>query len=444
MTFDTFLTVNNIQLILKHPKKASNIGEQPIQPSTNDKKLPEIFSLRLPVTLLSKLDNNYDMRFELNKQDANKKSHENVQEEWKLTIQSPQKEMDGTKKSLIKVMESHALISLNSSQMNSHSMDVFECTPSKDKEIYDHRKKYNQYEKKTMKHLYYTGTITKKFMISSKQYHLEHLRRKTRQISQMEKWNRKEIVCLDQNDSILLQNKTKSLVGFADAIKEVHSKTSKNVTMKRKAKQLLMGEPAQKRKKASYMEASSLSLSPQPPQPPQPPQNTIKEENRSNIVRLHGLPIGCKPDHIRLFFKGLDPQRIFILPYYDHVILNLDVNKDGHPYPRQKWKIPKNYCSANREDETIIRAFVKFRSIPLADLAVARSGESIQITAGTGTGTRTSTSTSSVMIGITSVPRDVAAFFLKYMVSKYIKKWMNYQKHDSHDIYSNASIFLHL
>lgn len=97
------------------------------------------------------------------------------------------------------------------------------------------------------------------------------------------------------------------------------------------------------------------------------------DQQQSSIVRLHGLPMGVKPENIRKFFHGLNPGLIFVLPTFSHRIHGCDAaaagyNNDGH----------NQQCIVKRHSNTF-RVFVKFTSYPVANAAIERTGESIEI-----------------------------------------------------------------
>lgn len=113
-------------------------------------------------------------------------------------------------------------------------------------------------------------------------------------------------------------------------------------------------------------------------------------ETRSRLVRLHGLPLGTEPSHIRRFFSGLEPQRIMLLPSYSQVIPSWDAN---HSVPRKSGKHIERY-------DPTLRVFVQFDSAPTAEAAATRSAEVLEGCA----------------IAATVVPKLVASYLVKHMV----------------------------
>lgn len=89
------------------------------------------------------------------------------------------------------------------------------------------------------------------------------------------------------------------------------------------------------------------------------------------MVRLYDLPTRTNIDHINSFFQGLDPQYVFILPVFNNTIHGFDdylLNKD------------RGYS----DDDTTITSryfclYVQFKSKSIANIALSRSGETIQI-----------------------------------------------------------------
>jgi len=99
------------------------------------------------------------------------------------------------------------------------------------------------------------------------------------------------------------------------------------------------------------------------------------EESKSNVVQLHGLPVGTTPTQIRRFFGGLDPRRILVLlplsiASSDRMeITELDACYDTPPR--------KGGFFVQRYEQ--LRVLVKFHAAPTAALAAQRSGEVMQV-----------------------------------------------------------------
>ncbi|EJK63173.1 hypothetical protein THAOC_16185 [Thalassiosira oceanica] len=126
--------------------------------------------------------------------------------------------------------------------------------------------------------------------------------------------------------------------------------------------------------------------------------------DRSDVIRIHGLPVNVKPEQIRKFFDGLDPTRIFVLPPYDKTIQSLDISNDTSntgPPPKVK-----------RHDATI-RIFVQFASVLVADAALIRSGESINVTKDADV--CSDDRVDSALISLSTVPKHLARFMINHM-----------------------------
>ncbi|KAL7518537.1 hypothetical protein ACHAWX_003355 [Stephanocyclus meneghinianus] len=95
----------------------------------------------------------------------------------------------------------------------------------------------------------------------------------------------------------------------------------------------------------------------------------VAKDDRSNIIRLHGLPRDIQPDHIRKFFHGLNPSLIFVLPTINHFIEGWDACDESS-------RLQKQNIAVKRHPE-YFRVFVKFQSVLIADAAMERRGESI-------------------------------------------------------------------
>ena len=97
-------------------------------------------------------------------------------------------------------------------------------------------------------------------------------------------------------------------------------------------------------------------------------RRAVTKDDHSNIVRLHGLPVGVKPEYIRKFFQGLDPSLIFVLPSNETALDGWDVQNDSSNVATAG-RIKVDRCS------NVFRVFVKFQSALVADAAIERSGE---------------------------------------------------------------------
>jgi len=365
--------------------------------------LPSMFSLNIPTSILSLLQSNpVDCFLSVVEHTNNKwilsigdRTQSNM-----MTIRNSQKEGTSITKDFT--------LKPNTSKATSSTMDIFEATKSNNK------------EKRVKNNLDYVGRITEHYNlnpIDKPKYSstsLERIGKKTRELGLQEKRKRKEIMRIDDEEEDLKllqkhQNKKKksSLSVFASAIKETSQKMSTSTTTgthgKRKPPRLNTLSPKKKKIEANKLE-------PKPTGNMQLLAMSTKNGNmRSNVVRLHGLPVGSKPEHVRLFFKGLDPQRIFILPQHDRFITKIDENNGRINNVKQR----KNDHAIEVEKETLIRVFVKFHSIPIAELALVRSGESIRVIKDQNSDTQRFID---APIRVTRVPKDHAFYFLNNMV----------------------------
>lgn len=130
------------------------------------------------------------------------------------------------------------------------------------------------------------------------------------------------------------------------------------------------------------------------------------KDDRSNVVRLHGLPIGVKLEHIRKFFHGLSPSLIFVLPSFQY---EFDV-----------WDVTTKF---NGKGDAIVkrhpsdfRVFVKFQSHAVADAALERSGESICFEGGIRV--CENETVRGAAISISPVSKYHASYLQKHMVSQ--------------------------
>ena len=145
----------------------------------------------------------------------------------------------------------------------------------------------------------------------------------------------------------------------------------------------------------------------------------------SNVVWLHGLPMGTTPGHIRRFFSGLDPQRILILPSYPYDIPGWDAD---HTVPHKKGsRIP-------RYPGHVVRVLVKFVSAVTAQFAANRSGEVMMISTPSSSTSSTIATTAAAIdatndshkenevvqhcrcsVGVTQVNKFIAKYVLRHV-----------------------------
>jgi len=118
-------------------------------------------------------------------------------------------------------------------------------------------------------------------------------------------------------------------------------------------------------------------------------------DERSSLVRLHGLPMGCKPEAIRRFFSTLNPERVIVLLSMDRELMAWDAPIDAS-------------ATTTPRHASTFRVHVKFPSAPLANLATDRTGEILF----TGIGE----DKMGVKIAVTQVSKLSAQWLLKHMV----------------------------
>lgn len=124
-------------------------------------------------------------------------------------------------------------------------------------------------------------------------------------------------------------------------------------------------------------------------------------DTRSNVVLLHGLPIGTTPQQLLRFFSGLNPERVFLLPECRIQLKELDAD-----------------CKHNGGDNMFIernsfflRVGVKFHAAPTAELAAKRSGEILSLSEKD----RDEGRPAGAAIAVVQIAKQVAAFLLRHM-----------------------------
>ena len=329
--------------------------------------IPPLLHLQLPTSLLCELSSK--SRLFLSREELDK--HENG-ENPSLTINTGKaKQGDGTKN--------------NHEQTESYQSYMLQP----DDEDSNHREWYQSTTEtnspSTKKELQRIGTTMKCYKLSDpiSNVDLKKIGEKTRRLYTIEQENkkRKEIVRLDEDDGIL------------PPINKIVKRQPK-VTQKKSAK-----PPTRKRKRAVDPTIDGWF-----PDTDDLIRRAVSKDDHSNIVRLHGLPIGVKPEHIRKFFQGLNPSLIFVLP-------SNKTHLDG-------WDIQYDPSQARIERcSDVFRVFVKFQSALVADAAIERSGEWIGLDKES-TRPRVRDDTRGAAISVSPVPKRVASYIQKNMAIK--------------------------
>ena len=265
------------------------------------------------------------------------------------------------------------------------------------------------------KELHSIGKSNKQYTLKPKsKADLKEIGKKTRRLLEEERKKRKEIVRLDDNDLLLPPPGKKKK-------KTVEEKTVVSSTKKSANKPKSTSTRKRKQKVPSNIDGwmpnvDDLQLSsPTTIDTATTTTNTNKiKDDHSNSIRLHGLPLGVKPEHIRKFFHGLNPSLIFVLPSFDQHIQGWDATGDN-AYDGRK-AVSAAVVERHKSD---FRVYVKFASAPVAVAALERSGESIGLDKGSNSSASTSLrkEIAGVTISLSPVPKAVATFLLKNMVS---------------------------
>ena len=269
------------------------------------------------------------------------------------------------------------------------------------------------------KELQHIGTSTKQYTINKpsksnnikqQQHNIKEIGKRTRRLLEEERAKRKEIVRLDDtNKDLCLPPLPEEKKAAAAAEKQHQQSTEKKVPQK-SSKPTITTTRKRKRKVASNIDGympnvDHLLLS---------TTDTTTKDDYSNIIRLHGLPINVKPEHIRKFFHGLNPSLIFILPSFDSYIQGWDAianNDNGEDNGSNSILVERHASN--------FRVYVKFTSSLVANAAIERMGEPIGLADnraedGIECGKREIVGAS---ISMSPVPKHVALFIQKNMVS---------------------------
>ena len=241
---------------------------------------------------------------------------------------------------------------------------------------------------------------------------MKEIGKRTRQLLEEERKKRKEIVRLDDNECLppLAKNNEQLVTPAAPEKLSKKSKQPSTTTRKRKRQSAPIPSNID-----GWMPSVDHLL------PSSEEGAVVAKDEQSNIIRLHGLPLGVKPEHINKFFHGLNPSLIFVLPSLPSYIDGWDATTTINDSDDDM--LIKRYASN-------FRVYVKFSSAPVANAAIERLGESIGLDKAvdcTAVRSKKSKEIVGVSIAISPVPKHVAVFIEKHMVSSptqcaYIKK----------------------
>ena len=207
---------------------------------------------------------------------------------------------------------------------------------------------------------------------------VKDLGRKARERLQEQRSKRREIVRLEESQPVLLP----PLTARTTTAKATHTKRTGVAKRKRPST-----------KQASNLDDINCNSNVDSWYPDVTAFATYEGEERSYLVRLHGLPIGCKPEEVRRFFSTLQPERVIVLPSMNKKLVGWDADMEATFISRH---------------ESTFRVFVKFPSSPLAILATERTGEILYCGKGD--------SKVGVKIAVAQVSKVMTQFLLKNMV----------------------------
>lgn len=132
------------------------------------------------------------------------------------------------------------------------------------------------------------------------------------------------------------------------------------------------------------------------------------KDDRSNVVKMHGIPRKCTAEQILKFFTGLQVERISILLPNMAPISFLDASN------------PPPASSLSTCETCNCRVLVQFQSSPAALLASERSGETMRVTSSASN----AASYCEYVIAVSVVPKKTAKQ-LSFLVSKHLMDGLN-------------------
>lgn len=275
------------------------------------------------------------------------------------------------------------------------------------------------------KRLHHIGTTSHKYILTNKgtrakpkldtsTSNLKRIGEQTRKLLDEERKKRKEIVRLDEGELPLPPEAIANEVAVAKSLQD--EVKDKKIPPESKKK------PRTNKRKRNDPTIDSFMpnihhLSP----------NAATKEDKSNLLRLHGLPIGVRASDIRKFFHGLNPT-IFALPTFDGYIDGWDGNVSEKECKKAKVKrYPESF-----------RVYVKFQSVLVADAAMERSGESM------GFDKKVNECCERGVFGATvalsTVSKPVAKFLEKHLVS--VDSLVRFMSKTDSDFYSTCALLL--
>eukprot|EP00557_Chaetoceros_sp_GSL56_P001642 CAMPEP_0176502024 /NCGR_PEP_ID=MMETSP0200_2-20121128/14516_1 /TAXON_ID=947934 /ORGANISM="Chaetoceros sp., Strain GSL56" /LENGTH=314 /DNA_ID=CAMNT_0017901035 /DNA_START=270 /DNA_END=1211 /DNA_ORIENTATION=+ len=244
---------------------------------------------------------------------------------------------------------------------------------------------------------------------------VKEMGRKARQRLEEEKSKRKEIVRLNDDDVLIASrtiiatdnkkedNRTSQ---FAEAIQ--HSTKSKKLLRK------VIHPPTKKRRTAATTKDASIAtgirnnedVDTWAPCTDGLLSYDLPKEEKSSIVRIHGLPIGTRVEDVKKFFAGLSPSHVFVLLSFDASIVGFDSCDDVSRSSKEGKRRKRSTVERHGSD---LRLCVKFPSIITADMAIKRSGEFIHVNT-SDKNNHGKESTVAAAISISPISRNVAMY----------------------------------
>ncbi|KAL3802103.1 hypothetical protein HJC23_010859, partial [Cyclotella cryptica] len=305
---------------------------------TTGGSLPDLIQLRLPASLLSSFSTNS-----------------------RLTI-NPAANGAGNDKLSISVSREAAHKHAKTSE------DLFPLKLENQTDTFEwYQRKRSQAVSDNMRKYFRIGETRSRYSINNPKsgVDLKRIGERTRTLLDQERKKRKEIVRLDEDELYPVNSKETAEKGMGE-----RNPTNDNVPMaSEKERKTPKTSTLRKRAAASKRKRHDPTVDGWMPNTDHLVSKAVAKDDRSNIVRLHGLPRGIQPDHIRKFFHGLNPSLIFVLPTMNRFIEGWDVSDEFSSMQKQN-------IAVERHPESF-RVYVKFQSVLVADAAMERQGESI-------------------------------------------------------------------
>lgn len=234
---------------------------------------------------------------------------------------------------------------------------------------------------------------------------VKEMGRKARRRLEEEKSKRKEIVRLHDDSSIMVPSTTITTTAVTKN-KGSHTtagaiKAKRPLSTVRRKRKLTSASTSGISKSIRKNDMAEQGVDKWMPETSGLMYYNLPKEQKSDMVRLHGLPVGTRVEDLQKFFVGLSPRQIFVLLTCDISMPGFDCEYDNHykggddVFSKDK---RKGSCRIVERYDSTFRVYVQFPSVVTADVAIQRSGEHLHLDTLDQNGTQTKPVVASISI----------------------------------------------